>query len=260
MGRRRTRRKKQRGGDPSASPAFKHYIPEPAFPPGGSYKVGCPTRKNGYYYQYNCAGGTCPPKSTVGELSPGFGGWIAKRAKGGGRRRTKKCCYKCPSRCCKCCKCRNPLGRKKKCRCRKCPSKCCPCCRHKRKHSKKQRAGRRRRRTKRRTKRRRRRTRRRQRGGSGGIMNKLVGQLFTSTRELVPSQVKDSLRGGYEDWKNLKYKYRGAETRLTADPMSQPISDLKLSENDFPDKAKSKNKDDDKEKVLNVEGEKVSVK
>ena len=52
MGRRRTRRKKQRGGAPSASPAFKHYIPEPAFPPGGSYKVGCPTRKNGYYYQF----------------------------------------------------------------------------------------------------------------------------------------------------------------------------------------------------------------
>ena len=72
MGRRRTRRIKQRGGGPSASPAFKHYIPEPAFPPGGSYKVGCPTRKNGYYYQYNCTGGTCPAKSTVGELSPGF--------------------------------------------------------------------------------------------------------------------------------------------------------------------------------------------
>lgn len=81
MGRRRTRRKKQRGGGPSASPAFKHYIPEPAFPPGGSYKVGCPTRKNGYYYQYNCTGGTCPAKSTVGELSPGFGNWIANRAK-----------------------------------------------------------------------------------------------------------------------------------------------------------------------------------
>lgn len=278
MGRRRTRRKKQRGGAPSASPAFKHYIPEPAFPPGGSYKVGCPTRKNGYYYQYNCTGGTCPAKSTVGELSPGFGNWIANRAKtvqgqgqqdknkspvrrpqrGGRRRRTKKRCYKCPSRCCKCCKCRNPLGRK--CRCRKCPSKCCPCCRCKRKHSRKRRAGRRRRRhTKRRTKRRRRRTRRRQRGGSGGIMNKLVGQLFTTTRELVPPQVKDSLRGGYEDWKNLRYKYLGAETRLTADPMSQPISDLKLSEDDFPDKAKPKGKED-KEKVLNVEGEKVSVK
>ena len=59
--------------------------------------------------------------------------------------------------------------------------------------------------------------------------------------------------------KNLKYKYLGAETRLTADPMSQPISDLKLSEDDFPDKAKPKGKED-KEKVLNVEGEKVSVK
>ena len=99
----------------------------------------------------------------------------------------------------------------------------------KRRRSKRRRS--KRRRSKRRPKRRRSR-RRKQRGGKmPGIMSPLGWKFFfTTARDFVPTQVKDTLRASWGDAKNVRHKYLGDNTQFTADPMEQPIANNEVND------------------------------
>ena len=79
--RRTNRRRSQKGGN-----LWRNFFKEPAFPPGGPYQVGCANLKQGRYYDKLC--NTClpNPKSSVGDMYPGY----KSRMKGGRRRKTRR--------------------------------------------------------------------------------------------------------------------------------------------------------------------------
>ena len=73
---------------------------------------------------------------------------------------------------------------------------------------------------KRKTRRRKRKDSRRQRGGSG---KRLISNFLVGAREVVPTMVKDTLRGSYEHSKNVYNMYSGERPMRTANVMDQPI-------------------------------------
>lgn len=185
--RRRTRRRRrtQRGGKLFANfslPAGKY-----AVPPGGHYEPGCTNGlRGGKYYGYNM-GQLSLPKSTVGNMYPGFHKQMKKLVKGGRRRRKRS----------------------------------------RRRRSRRRRSRRRRRRS-------RRRRRRRQRGGAGvgssiskPPLKQITNNLLVKGRMFVPPGVKNALRGGSTYLQNIKHGYNGERTEVGANPMNQPIRNLK---------------------------------